>query len=73
MTNQPSLRFSCTYAREKGLSVDPDRDWVGRVVRERLLADLHTHLLRHDPSMRGTRETLKTRAAAAAAAYGGTQ
>lgn len=73
MTNQSFLRFSRTYAREKGLSVDPDRGWVGRALRDRLLIEIHTHMLRHEPSMRGTRETLKSRAAAAAAAYGGTQ
>ena len=29
-----------------GLCVDPGVDWVGRVVRERMLLDLHTRILR---------------------------
>jgi hypothetical protein len=33
-----------------GLYVDPGPDWVGHVVRERLLADLHTRLLRERDS-----------------------
>jgi hypothetical protein len=33
----------------KALYVDPGRDWVGQVVRERMLADLHTRILREAP------------------------
>jgi hypothetical protein len=39
-------RIEALEALERGLYVDPGVDWVGRVVRERLLADLHTRMLR---------------------------
>jgi hypothetical protein len=40
---------------EKGLYVDPGVDWVGRVVRERMLADLHALMLRQGAGSRATR------------------
>jgi hypothetical protein len=43
-------RIEALERAERGLYVDPGVDWVGRVVRERLLADLHARMLREAPA-----------------------
>jgi hypothetical protein len=43
-------RLDALEAAEKALYVDSGRDWVGRVVRERMLADLHARMLREAPA-----------------------
>jgi len=42
-------RISALEDALSGLSVDPGWDWVGRVVRERMLADRHANVLRDAP------------------------
>lgn len=48
MTNQTFKEFPLSDEPLRCPCVDPDGDWVARVVRERLLADLDTRALRQN-------------------------
>jgi len=56
--NTLEARIEALERSENGLSVDPGVDWVGHVVRERMLADLHTRILRERWSVWGARAYL---------------